>query len=121
MAQVLNLDEIHVSEPRVLIMNKVEHPIEELSVETYIEVSATAKRLQGETDQAVLMTETVRLIKRQVPSVAESALMKLSLEKLMAVSEFVRGVDPEKIIARAGGAVKAETEEKAGEGESGNV
>jgi hypothetical protein len=105
MAKVLNLDEIHVAEPRVLVMGGASHPIDELSVESYIEVESTADRLKGETRQGVVMKETVRLIKRQVPTVDESALLKLSLEKLFAVSEFVRGVDPEKIIARAKGAV----------------
>jgi hypothetical protein len=107
MAKVLNLDEVLVAEPRELVLGGRTHVVQEMSVEDYIDAVATGKKISADSENTELaMKETARLIQRQVPTVEASALMKLPLEKLYAIAEFVRGVDPEQILAKASGAAQ---------------
>lgn len=97
MAKVLNLDAVGAKEARELHLEGKAYAVREMSVGDFIETSRIAKKLEGETDFAVQMLESIKLIQRAVPDIDVAALERLNLEKLFAISRFVRGDDPEDI------------------------
>jgi hypothetical protein len=108
MAKILNLDNLGAKEERQLVLGGKEYRIKEMSVEDFIESSKTAEKLENEKSVVVQMEAAIKLIKRAVPDIKEAELRALSMEQLAAVSRFVRGEDPEKIVT-------------AGEGEQGKA
>lgn len=112
--KVLNLDEVLTTDPRELVLNGQTYTINEMSVEDYVEVTKTAEKLGEGASVELQMNETARMIARQVPGLTQQQLMKLPVEKLYAIAEFVRGVDPEQILKKASG--EAPEQKKAEEG-----
>ena len=107
--KVLNLDEVLVTDARELVLGGTTYVVKEMSVEDYIDATSTGERIKVDpTNIDLQMRETARLIARQVDGLKEATLMKLPLEKLYAIPEYVRGVDPEKIIQKANAEASAE-------------
>ena len=118
--KVLNLDEVLQTDARELILQGKTYVISEMTVQDYIESTKAAMKLTGSTDTELQMQETARLIARQVPGIDQAFLLALPLDKLYAIAEFVRGVDPEEIIRRAEAALTKDAE-AAEPAEAGNV
>ena len=106
--KVLNLDEILITDARELVLAGVTYKVTEMSVQDYIEATKAAQKLKDNVDTEIQMSETARLISRQVTGITTDYLMTLSIDKLFAIAEFVRGVDPATIIRKATEAVAAE-------------
>lgn len=97
MAKILNLDALAAKEVREVVLGGTTHQIKEMSVEDFIEINKSAQKLEGVTDMAVQISETINILQRAIPTVDKNALMDLSFEQLTALSAFVRGDDPEQI------------------------
>lgn len=113
--KILNLEQLAPQSGRVLRLNGVDYPVEEMSVQNFIETTLTAERLEGETSIVVQLEATIDLIQRAIPTIDRELLKRLTLEQLQAVTVFIRGEDPEEIIKRFTQAVQpAEAEAEPG-------
>lgn len=92
MTKILNLDEL-ATEVRSITMKGVEHPVLETSVESFIAGSKLTDSIDDETPIAVRLIVTVKSIMLSVPTLDESLLMKMPMEKLTMIAKFVRGDD----------------------------
>jgi hypothetical protein len=126
-AKVLNLDVLSPKSSRVLILSGVEYPLLEFSVEDYIETSLAieqaeaAQPVAADADDATLeqkararfelfMTEIIK----RIPTMSRDSLVKLSIEQLAAVHQFVNGVDPDTIAKMFEGVPATEAEATSG-------
>lgn len=96
--KILNLDTLPTKAPkRQVTLGGVSYDVQEMSVEDFIETNLAAERLEGNTDPKAQMAEMVASVRRAVPTVPESELNKLPLEKMGVLVGFIRGIfDPEK-------------------------
>ena len=93
--KVLNLDKFASSEKRQLVIAGTSYPVEEMTVENFIETTRAAEALAGETSIAKQIEATCDMIFRSVPTIDKTVLGKLSLEQLQTIVSFVRGDDIE--------------------------
>ena len=101
MTKVLNLDELTTAETRELVIGGKTYAIKEMSVEDFIETTRVAEMLESEPSFAKQMEATVRLLKRSIPDLPEAMLKAMSVEQLKALTSFVRGEDPAKVVGAA--------------------
>ncbi|MFW6855389.1 hypothetical protein ACODYM_29280 [Burkholderia gladioli] len=94
MTKILDLDKL-VPAARFIKHNGVEHKIDEMTVDNFLETTAAAERLKGEQSMAVQVAATIAMIQRSVPSWPAEELRKLPLENLQKVTAFIRGDDVE--------------------------
>lgn len=98
MTKLLNLDQLNAKEVREVQIAGTTYQIKDMSVEDFIETTRVAEEMEQETSYAKQLQATVKLIKRAIPSIDEGVLMQLSLDQLRALTAFIRGEDPAKII-----------------------
>lgn len=127
MAKVLNLDVLSPKSSRVLILGGVEYQLLEFSVEDYIETSLQIEQAEAaapapaDADEETLeqkararfelfMTE----IQKRIPTITREVLVKLQIEQLAAVHQFVNGVDPDTIAKMFEGVPATEAEAASG-------
>jgi hypothetical protein len=91
--KVLNLDKVGKKEVRKLILAGVEHVVQEMTVDNFIETTRAAERIANETSLAVQVEATTEMILRSIPTATRAGLGGLSLETLQAIVAFVRGDD----------------------------
>jgi hypothetical protein len=125
MAKILNIDTLVESEERELQFKGKTYKVQDMSVDDFIEASRVAEKIEaGGMSFAEQMEASIGLISRGIPDIDVAELRKLKLPQLMAISQFVRGVDPEDIrravksVRETEGTVGAQGESQ---GESGNV
>ena len=99
MTKILNLNTLSAKESREVQIGEVVYAIKEMSVEDFIETTRVAEEMEKETSYGKQLKATVSLIKRAIPDAPEKTLYALSLEQLRALTSFIRGEDPEKIMA----------------------
>ncbi len=95
MTKTLNLDKLASKETRELVLFGDTYQVREMSVESFIETTRVAEKLEKETSFAKQVETTIDLIKRSIPDVSRETLMQMSIEQLRAVSAFIRGATPE--------------------------
>ena len=118
MPKILNLDALSEKITRELVLNGKTYKIRETTVEDFIETTRAAEAIDIEKMTIGQQTEmTIDLIAKQIPDIARDDLMHLNLDQLQAVAAFVRGVDPEVIMAAVGGAKPADETAPAAEGD----
>jgi uncharacterized protein with von Willebrand factor type A (vWA) domain len=98
MTKLLNLDQLNAKEVREVQIGGTMYQIKEMSVEDFIETTRVAEEMEKEQSYAKQLQATVKLIKRAIPNIEESLLMRLSLDQLRALTAFIRGEDPTKIV-----------------------
>ena len=98
MTKLLNLDQLNAKEVREVQIGGTTCKIKEMSVEDFIETTRVAEEMEKEASYAKQLAATVKLIKRAIPEIEESLLMALSLDQLRALTAFIRGEDPAKIV-----------------------
>lgn len=76
---------------RTLTIAGVEYPVEEMTVENFIETTKAADRLGENPTYREQIDATIEMIMRSVPSVPREVLMKLGLSHLSAIVKFIRG------------------------------
>lgn len=84
----LNLDEVAPPQKTVKI-GGVEYKVMDMTVENFIESSRMVENKDATAEEQTL--ESVRTLKRYIPDIPESELMKLSFEKLTVLIHFVNG------------------------------
>lgn len=99
MTKLLNLNQLSAKENRVVQIGDKTYDIKEMSVEDFIETTKVAEAMQKETNYAVQLRETVKLLKRSIPSIEDKVLVGLSLDQMRALTAFVRGEDPAVLVA----------------------
>ena len=115
MTKLLNLNHLSPKEMRQVQIGEKSYTIKEMSVEDFIETTRVAESLEAETSYAKQLQATIGLIKRAIPTIEESLLLGLSLEQLKALTGFIRGEDPAKLLAEAAGEqVVEEAKDEAG-------
>lgn len=93
MAKILNIDSLAPSaEARVLNIDGVSYPIEEMSVEIFLETTQLAEDLVGKSIGEQVKA-TIDLIVKLVPSLPREKLVKYKLAVLSRIAAFVRGED----------------------------
>ena len=100
MTKLLNLNQLSPKEVREVQIGDHVYPIKEMSVEDFIETTKVAEAMETETSYAKQLNATIGLVKRSVPTIDQSVLLQLSLEQLRALTAFVRGEDPERLVAQ---------------------
>lgn len=96
MAKILNLDTLAVGEVRELHWKGVVHKINAMSVEDFVAINASIKRLSGDdTPVEQHIDEGIKILVRLVPSLNPEELRKLPFDHLNALSAFVRGENVE--------------------------
>lgn len=98
MTKLLNLDQLNAKEVREVQISGTTYEIKEMSVEDFIETTRVAEEMEKETSYAKQLQATVTLIKRAIPNIDQAVLMALSLDQLRALTAFIRGEDPAKIV-----------------------
>lgn len=124
MTKILNIDTLVESEQRELQLAGKTYQVLDMSVDDFIEASRVAEMIEkGDLSLAEQMDQSIKLITRSIPGVDPELLRKLSLPQLMAISQFVRGIDPEDIrrAVRATREIEGQVGQPAPEGEQGNV
>ena len=89
MAKILNIDSFAKDE-RSLKLNGVDYPIQEMTVENFIETTKQALSLE----EATLVDQvqgTIKMIMRSIPTIPEEQLRKIKLEHLQTIVAFIRG------------------------------
>lgn len=89
--KVLNLDKFVGSEKRQLVIAGKTFPVDEMSVDNFIQTTKAAEALKDETDVSVQIEATIEMILRTVPTMVFADLAGLSLVQLQAIVAFVRG------------------------------
>lgn len=93
--KILNIDNFASKEKRVLTIAGVDYPVEEMSVENFIQTTRAAEKLSGEESVATQVEATIEMICRSVPGIDNKMLTKLSLSQLQTIVTFVRGEEVE--------------------------
>jgi len=93
MTKFLNLDEFETSVEKTVRLNGVTHSFVPFSVGDFID---QLKEMEGyaateELPVSEYMGHMVKMVRRAFPSISEEDLMGLSMEKLKALTDFVRG------------------------------
>lgn len=98
MTKLLNLNQLSPKEVREVQIGEKLYSIKEMSVEDFIETTRVAEAMETEMSYAKQLNATIGLVKRSIPEIEESILLQLSLEQLRALTAFVRGEDPDKLV-----------------------
>ena len=98
--KVLNLDKLAKKEGRELIVFGKTYAVDGMTVGNFVETTAVAEALAGETSLVKQVEATIEMIARSVPSIERSDLNKLELEQLQAIVAFIRGDDVEGVESR---------------------
>ena len=98
MTKLLNLNQLSPKEVREVRIGDKLYSIKEMSVEDFIETTRVAEAMETEMSYAKQLNATIGLVRRSIPDISESVLLQLSLEQLRALTAFVRGEDPEKLV-----------------------
>lgn len=101
MTKLLNLNQLAAKEVREVQIGEKTYTIKEMSVEDFIETTRVAEEMEKETSYAKQIEATVKLIKRAIPELDPQAVMGLSLDQLRALTAFIRGEDPTKLVEGA--------------------
>lgn len=102
--KTLNLDSLAKVERSITIGGK-DYPVEDMTVENFIATTKDAESLGKDAAFIDQLEASVRMIRRSIPSIEESLLRTLTLEKLLTVVRFVRGdmdreiADPKNTVA----------------------
>ena len=94
MAKILNLDTFETSSDKQVVLNKVTHQFHPFTVEEFIAQVKEIEELEAKgavsaTEYAQFMVKTVL---RGFPTIPVDELQKMEVEKLRAISDFVRDV-----------------------------
>jgi len=116
MTKLLNLNQLSNTAVREVQIGDKTYKIKEMSVEDFIETTRVAEEMEKEQSYAKQLKATVDLLKRSIPDIDDTTLVSLSLDQLRALTAFVRGADPEQIVAQAQAEAKAEGESEQGKG-----
>lgn len=111
MTKLLNLNQLSAIDAREVQIGEKTYTVREMSVEDFIETTRVAEAMESETSYAKQLEATMALIKRSIPEIDQGVLMSLSLEQLRALTAFIRGEEPEKIVAAAQQAQQASGEQ----------
>lgn len=117
MTKILNLDTIETKVDKTIVLNGVEHAFSPFTVEQFIEQLKEIEAIEnGERTLSIreYAEYSIKSIKRAFPTVPEAELRALHVDKLKAISDFVRG----EVAAEA--EAGAEIEAGNGEGETAN-
>jgi hypothetical protein len=90
----LDLDKFTPATGRFLKVDGVDHAINSIDVDAFIETTMAVKAMDHE-DVEAQVRFTVKTILRLVPTLKEEKLRKYTLEQLNQIAEFVRGADVE--------------------------
>jgi hypothetical protein len=93
--KILNLDKFASQEKRQLVIAGKSYPVDEMTVENFIETTRAAEKLAGEVSIATQVEATIDMICRSVPTVDRNVLGRMSLPALQTIVVFVRGDDVE--------------------------
>lgn len=91
--KILNLDSL-AKTIRTFTLGGEEYPVEEMTVENFIETTKQANEIQKMGEDATFSDQleaTVKMIQRSVPTCPTEKLRRLSIEQLVTVSKFLRG------------------------------
>ena len=92
MAKILNLDAITTGDKRSLKIDGKQYPIEEMTVENFLETTRAAENLaKNSASLAEEIEATIGMITRSVPTIDRNLLAKLPLAKLRLITDFVNG------------------------------
>jgi hypothetical protein len=118
MGKILNLEQLSTKSVRSVKIAGTEYPIPEMTVDLFIETTKAAEDMKEASfsDQLEL---TIKLILASIPGVTRDMLLTLNLDQLQALAAFIRGADPEKLIAAYADAVDADAAPAAESAESG--
>lgn len=118
MTQFLNLDEIETTIEKVVVLNKVSHSFVPFTVEDFVNNLKEMETYSAKTDvpMSEYMSFMVSMVKRAFPTIPEGELDKLTMEKLKALTDFIKGVTEQEAVA--GLTAEQEAEVKKSEGKS---
>ena len=88
--KTLNLDALAKTN-RTITLGGRDYAVEEMTVENFIETTKAAEKLGSDASLVDQMSAAVEMILRTVPSIERDVLLKLSLDKLTTIVQFVRG------------------------------
>lgn len=94
MAKILNLDKLVETQrgnQRLLTINGVPYPIQDMSVDNFIQTTLDAERVAKDDSLAEQIKATADMICRSVPSLPRDVLGKYTLPVLSTIVQFVRG------------------------------
>jgi len=92
--KILNIDAITPSVTRTIKMKGVDHPVLELSVESFIDATNEADRLEREeANVAEQVAATAAAIMRSVPTLDRGTLYAMTLKQLGVIYRFISGED----------------------------
>lgn len=95
MTKLLNLDTLG-KEPRTLVIDGVEHVVEDMSVENFIKTTKVAEQLaESNAPLSEQVAAASDLIHRAVPTLSVERLSKLPVRHLQTIVAFVRGDEVE--------------------------
>jgi hypothetical protein len=117
MAKILNLDALSQGDAREVVIGGVSYEVPDMTVDNFVETTRIAQKLAADESATVAdqIDAAVEMVARCIPTIDVAVLRKLSLQKLNAITAFIRGEDVEKVEAAAHAAAAQE-----GEGASGN-
>lgn len=110
MTKLLNLNQLNPKEHREVQIGQAVYRVKEMSVEDFIETTRVAEEMEKEASYAAQIKATVELVKRSIPDIEAALLMTLSLDQLRALTAFIRGEDPARIVAEVTGEAAPETQ-----------
>lgn len=92
--KTLNLDAF-AKVSRTVTLFGIEHKVEEMTVENFIETTKVAEALEKNKSRTVAdeIEASIDMIHRSIPTVDKADLRRLSLEQLAIISRFLRGDD----------------------------
>lgn len=88
MTKILNLDEL-AEESRTIRLGGEVHEVVGMSVEGYIKIQKVLAELKEDASDAEKMTASVELITAAVPSLKVETLMRMPLERLNLITDFL--------------------------------
>lgn len=101
MTKILNLDELETTIEKVIVLKGVKHPFVPFSVGDFIdnlkEMEANAKR--EDVPMSEYMEHMIGMVQRSFPSIPEQEVRDLPMEKLKAITDFIKGVTEEEALA----------------------
>lgn len=97
MAKVFNVDEL-AKEVRAIKLFGVEHPVVEMTVDSYLKTMAIAKELdkaENKSNQEAQIDAVIQTIVLAVPTLDSATLRSLPFDQMNAIAQFVRGEVPD--------------------------
>ena len=89
MAEMLNLDDL-AQEVRVLKLKGKEHPMTEMTVETYINVVRLSEEIEDDMPVSDQLDIMIKMIKMSFPTLSEKEMKGLSIDQLNAITDFAQ-------------------------------